>query len=127
MQAFFWLTRIFKDNSFSYTWTIPYIFICFYLFTLLAARQGLAVLMASAVVVLKHETSTLRQSLNFISIDLKFGMSDYVREVTKPDKVGSDPIWLNMFQSLLKTSFSYSTKAKRCNSQRYGPFLRNGD
>jgi len=28
---------------------------------------------------------------------------------------------------LLKTSFSYSTKAKRCNSQRYGPFLRNGD
>jgi len=35
-----------------------------------AARQGLAVLMASAVVVLKHETSTLRQIHNFISIDL---------------------------------------------------------
>jgi len=29
-----------------------------------AARQGLAVLMASAVVVLKHETSILRQSHN---------------------------------------------------------------
>jgi len=41
-----------------------------------AARQGLAVLMASAVVVLKHETSTLRQSHNFISIDLKFGVGD---------------------------------------------------
>jgi len=33
-------------------------------------RQGLAVLMASAVVVLKHETSTLRQMHNFILIDL---------------------------------------------------------
>jgi len=38
-----------------------------------AARQGLAELMASALVVLKHETSTLRQRHNFISIDLKFG------------------------------------------------------
>jgi len=36
-----------------------------------AARQGLAVLMASASVVLKHETSTLRQRHNFISIDFK--------------------------------------------------------
>jgi len=53
-----------------------------------AARQGLAVLMASAVVVLKHETSTLRQRHNFIPIDLKFGMGDYVREVTNPHKVG---------------------------------------
>jgi len=56
-----------------------------------AARQGLAVLMASAVVVLKHETSTLRQRHNFISIDLTFGVGDYVREVTSPDKVGSGP------------------------------------
>jgi len=46
-----------------------------------AARQGLAVLMASTSVVLKHETSTLRQRHNFILIDLKFGVSDYVREV----------------------------------------------
>jgi len=51
--------------------------------------KGLAMLMASAVVVLKHETSTLRQRNNFISIDLTFGVSDYVREVTSPDKVGS--------------------------------------
>jgi len=41
-----------------------------------AARQGLAVLMASAGVVLKHETSTLRQSHNFISIDLTFSVGD---------------------------------------------------
>jgi len=57
-----------------------------------AARQGIAVLMASVSVVLKHETSTLRQRHNFISIDLKFGLSDYVREVTNPDKVGSGPM-----------------------------------
>jgi len=50
------------------------------------------VLMASAVVVLKHETSTLRQSHNFISINLKFGVGDYVREVTSPAKFGSDPM-----------------------------------
>jgi len=50
-----------------------------------ATRQGLALLMASAVVVLKHETSTLRQKHNFISIDFKFGVGDYVREVTNPD------------------------------------------
>jgi len=54
-----------------------------------AAWQGLAVLMASAVVVLKRGTSTLRQRHYFISIDLTFGVSDYVREVTSPDKVGS--------------------------------------
>jgi len=54
-----------------------------------AARQGLAVLMASALVVLKHATSTLRQRHNFISIDFKFGVGDNVREVTNPDKVGS--------------------------------------
>jgi len=49
------------------------------------------VLMASAVVVLKHETSTLRQRHNFNSIDLTF-VSDNVREVTNPDKVGSGPM-----------------------------------
>jgi len=49
-------------------------------------HQGLAVLMASAVVVLKHETSTIRQRHNFISIDMTFGVSDYIREVTS-DKV----------------------------------------
>jgi len=48
--------------------------------------------MASAVVVLKHETSTLRQSHNVISIDFKFGVGDYVREVTSPDKDGSGPM-----------------------------------
>jgi len=53
-----------------------------------AARQGLAVLMASAVVMLKHETLTLRPSHNFISIDFKFGVGDYVREVTSRDKFG---------------------------------------
>jgi len=58
----------------------------------LAARQGLAVLMAPAVVVLKHETSILRQRHNFILIDLTFGVSDYVREVTSPDKVGLGPM-----------------------------------
>jgi len=57
-----------------------------------SARQGLAVLMASASVVLKHETSTLRQRHNFISIDLKFGVSDCVRVVTIPAKFGSGPM-----------------------------------
>jgi len=50
------------------------------------------VLMASASVVLKHENSTLRQSHDFISINLKFSVSDYVREVTSPAKFGLDPI-----------------------------------
>jgi len=45
-------------------------------------------LVASAVVVLKHDTSTLRQSHNFISIDLTFGEGDYVMEVTSPAKFG---------------------------------------
>jgi len=53
---------------------------------------GIAVLMASAAVVLKHETSTLRQSHNFISIDFKFGLGDNVREVTSPAKFGSNPM-----------------------------------
>jgi len=48
-----------------------------------------AVLMASGVVILKYETSTLRQSHNFISLDLTFGVGDYVGEVTSPAKVGS--------------------------------------
>jgi len=67
-----------------------------------AARQGLAVLMASAVAVLKHETSTLRQIYNFTSINLTFGVGDNVREVTK---VGSDPMsgrdatWGNIYGS----------------------------
>jgi len=51
-----------------------------------AARQGLALLLPSAVVVLKHETLTLRQSHNFISIHLTFSAGDYVREVTSPVK-----------------------------------------
>jgi len=57
-----------------------------------AARQGLAVLMASTVVVLKHEISTFRQSHNFISIDFKFGVGDYVTEVTSSDKISSGPM-----------------------------------
>jgi len=42
-----------------------------------SARPGLAVLMASAVVVLKHETSNLRQSHNFIPSDLKLIKKTY--------------------------------------------------
>jgi len=38
--------------------------------------------------VLKHKTS----SQNFISIDLKFGVGNNVREVTSPAKFGSDPM-----------------------------------
>jgi len=38
-----------------------------------AARQGVAVLMASAVVVIKHETSTTYQCHIYESIDLQFG------------------------------------------------------
>jgi len=48
------------------------IYIYIYIYISQAARHGLAVLMASAVVVLKHERSILRQSRNFISIDFKF-------------------------------------------------------
>jgi len=57
-----------------------------------ATRQGLAVLIASAAVVLQHETSTLRQSYNLISINFTFGVDDYVRKFTSPAKFGSDPI-----------------------------------
>jgi len=46
------------------------------------------VLMASAVVVLKHETSTLCQSYNFISIDLTFGVGDYTsRRLYQPCQI----------------------------------------
>jgi len=37
--------------------------------------------MAYAVVELKHDTSTPRQSHNFILIDYKFGVGTYVREI----------------------------------------------
>jgi len=47
--------------------------------------------MASAVVVLIHETSTLRQSQFYINW-FKFSVGDYVREVTSPAKFGSDAI-----------------------------------
>jgi len=56
------------------------------------SKQGLAVLIASAVAVLKHETSTLRKSHNLLSIDFRFGEGDNVREITSPDKVGSGPM-----------------------------------
>jgi len=47
--------------------------------------------MASAVEVLKHDTSTLRQSKTFISIGFKFGVGYDVREITNPAKFGSGP------------------------------------
>jgi len=50
------------------------------------------VLLTSTAIVglLKHETSTLRH--DFISIDFKFGVGDYVREVNSPAIVGLDPM-----------------------------------
>jgi len=48
--------------------------------------------MASAVVVLKHEISTVRQRHNFISVDFTFGAGDQVREITTSAKFGSDPM-----------------------------------
>jgi len=48
--------------------------------------------MVSVVVVLKHETSTLRQSHIFLSIDFKFGVGDCAREVTSSAKVGLSPM-----------------------------------
>jgi len=45
----------------------------------------IAVLMASAIVVLKHETSTHRLRHSFISIDFKFGVGDYKAiAITRP-------------------------------------------
>jgi len=49
-------------------------------------------LMASAVIVLIQETSSLRQRHHFISIDFKFGQGDNVREVTGPAKYGLVPM-----------------------------------
>jgi len=76
----------------------------------------LMVLMASAVVVLKHKTSTLRQSHNFILIDMKCGVADYINEFTSPAKFGSDPMsgrdamWGNIYGScdfcILQQSYS---------------------
>jgi len=57
------------------------------------------------IVVLKHDTSTLCQSHNFISIDLTFGVDDNVRKDTSPAKLGSDPMsgrdatWGNVYGS----------------------------
>ena len=48
--------------------------------------------MAMSQVVLKHETSTLRQRHTFGSIDFKFGVSKYVGEITNPAKFGEDPM-----------------------------------
>jgi len=68
-------------------------------------RQGLAVLTSSAIVVLKHETSILRQRHNFRSIDFKFDVGDNVREVTNPAKFGldlrsgQDATWGNIYGS----------------------------
>jgi len=42
-----------------------------------AARQSFTVLMASTVVVLKHETSALRQNHNLISIDFTFPKHEF--------------------------------------------------
>jgi len=72
--------------------------------------------MASVVVVLKHETSTLRQSHNFISIDFKFGVGDYAGEITNPDKVGSmsgrDATWGNIYGSFDFWFFLFLNRAK---------------
>jgi len=43
-------------------------------------------------ILLKHETSTLRQSHHFMSIDYKFGVGDYIREITSSAKVSSGPM-----------------------------------
>jgi len=48
--------------------------------------------MASAVIVLKHETSTLRPSHNFISTDLKLGVGNNVTHFSNPAKFGEDRI-----------------------------------
>jgi len=46
--------------------------------------------MAIAEVVLKHETSTTYQSHIYESIDLKFGLGDYVTRFSSPAKFGED-------------------------------------
>jgi len=50
----------------------------------------LLMLMATAVVVLKHETSTTYQSHIYQAIDLKFGKSDYVTRFSNPAKFSED-------------------------------------
>jgi len=79
----------------------------------------LAELIASAVVVLKHETFTLRQSHNFISIDSTFDVGDNVREVTSPVKFSSDPMngrdvtWGNIYGYWLFLFFNRATAHTR--------------
>jgi len=46
--------------------------------------------MATAEVVLKHETSTTYQSHIYESIDLKFGLGDNVTRFSKSAKFGED-------------------------------------
>jgi len=55
-----------------------------------ATRQGLAVLMATAVVVLKHETSITYQSHIYESIDSKFGQGNKVTRFSNSAKFGED-------------------------------------
>jgi len=57
-----------------------------------AAWQGLVMLMATAVVVLKHETSTTYQSHIYESIDMKFGWGDHVTRFSNPAKFGEDRV-----------------------------------
>jgi len=52
--------------------------------------QGSALLMATAVVVLRHETSTTYQSHIYEIIDIKFGQGDYVTRFSNPAKFGED-------------------------------------
>jgi len=56
------------------------------------ARQGLAMLMATDVVVLKHETLTTYQSHIYESIDLKFGWGDYDTRFSNPAEFSEDRI-----------------------------------
>jgi len=79
-NKFFYIYTSFKESEII---AIANIYIYIYIYI------RLAVLMVSTSLVLKHETSTLRQSHNFISIDFKFGVSGNVREVTSPAKFGS--------------------------------------
>jgi len=76
--------------------------------------------MASAEVVLKLETSTLRLSHNFISIDFKYGVGDYVREVNSNAKIGLGPMsgrdatWDNIYGScdFCLLFFNFSTEVQ---------------
>jgi len=80
----------------------------------------------------KHETSTIRKSHIFISIDLKFGLRDNVREVISPAKVGSGPmsardatwrkrmrlLWLNFLYSSTELHHIPMNRISRTNSQK---------